>query len=360
MLENVGREAMGLPRREGMTERAIESRGEQVPELLGRAMDVGEQALGGGVLEGGSAALLGAAPARGTGAIAQGLEAWSKRSKASTAAKNVERGRALREAGRVPAATLQRLALEAEAEKGAAGRAKADILRTAPGDLIPIGAIIDRVRKNMAGQIGATPDRGRIAKRVKERFAAVIEAASEGAISGRKTTYNVRELDWAKTRFDRAARGKISESTKGIAHDPDMDEQIANALREEVAERVPEIVPANLAYQGAREATIGARKRLARETSPSFQRQREAEDLARDEAMRQATMLGNVEPLLNPTLGMRGQVWFHPPRLGTLLHRGADILGHPAVTRTGRVAPETLNLLLRLAEPEWNPELNRR
>ncbi|MGQ0721027.1 MAG: hypothetical protein ACT4PE_05565 [Candidatus Eiseniibacteriota bacterium] len=360
MLENLGRETMGLPRRTGTIERMAEEGGAQLPDLLGRGLDVGEQALGSGVIEGLSAGAFGALPGRGTGAIAGGLARMGEKKKAEKAVENVARNRQLREAKRVPVSRLTEIAERARIERESAGADKDAIIGDAPGE-VTFGEIVKRVQRSLAsGPTRKAPERRQLQKRIRATLESVMDRASAGAVSGRQTVFNIREADWAKTAFDRAARRAHEQTAGGVGHDPDLAQLISNAFRDAVEERIPTVRDVNAAYNTARRADVGARRTLGRATDPSVQRLQAARDQAQDEAVRLATMTGNTEPLLNPTIGMGGQVWFHPPKLGTLLSRGGEILGNPAVTRTGRVTPELLNALLRLGEPELDPSLNRR
>jgi hypothetical protein len=356
-LEQMGREAMGMPRRQGMLERYIEGGGAEVPDFAGRVMDLGEQAGIGGLTEGAGSYVFGG-PGRSSGALATGLHKQAVKAKTKTAEANIARRQAVRGAGRVPLATLEARGAAAGSSRTAAGQAKEDALSVVQGE-VTVGEIVKRVRGALAaGPLKTAPDRGQLQKKVLARLESVLEQAGAGAINPRKKVFNIREADWAKTAFDRSARAAHTQTAKGVGHDPELDQMISNAWREAVEERVPGIGDINARYHAARQSDQAFRKRVMRERDPGFQQMRSMKDVAEDQAIREETMQPGKGGIFNPSVGMGG-VWFHPPKLGALLERSSEFLQNPKVQGAGRFSPSLINLLLRAAEPEWNDEFNR-
>ena len=340
---------------------ALGSLGEATGQaMLGQSLD--PRRIGAAGMEQGKAATLGLGLGFGAGLAGKGLMKL----------RGVARGRAVRQAvGESDKATMakrqakagelqRRIPAASQARSEAAAATKAAVAAT-PGE-VTIKDVAERIiaaREQRAGVQVSKNVRQQIVNDVRRRFAVVLPKYSGRVLKGSSTVFDLPTAQFAKQSFDDLVRAAHTGKEGGVRPRPGDDLDIANALRELMEERVPEIAGLNKTTQAAlrRESSL---KRMQRGTpDPEAAAVRDAERRAGVEAKVLAGRSANPLRMFSgiPVRGGMATpgISFRP---GTLSEFGGVIgqgLASQGAQRGFQSSPQALALLAALMQPPNDP-----
>jgi len=424
-IERAGLGALGIEPPASISERVGGPSVSGLPQFLRGTLDVGEQALLGGALEGGGQALFGI-PGRTMGGLQQAAQRSVGRSERKVGQQALEKERERFAAGQLTAVerdaiaseraqmgverTRARLAArdiapEIEAASAAttaarreAGGALGSAIRGAKEEGVEV-SVDDLVQKIAARQkdlYGASASEKVLGRQVRNELGRIVNKYTAGAIRlprgasrlvdahGKPTPaapirFNVEQAENMKKGVAEALRTEFAGIEKGATPKGGLRNLVHRALKEMLEEKVPDIKALNKAAGAAIRESAEVERLAASQPGPTARglrqtqaeraaaasgragaRQRPAEEAAKQAAReRQAVAIAmhnfRTGPVFQPQLYLSGGMTTTTPNLSRLALGASRLLANPTAAGAGRLAPDAVNLLMRLLMARGEP-----
>lgn len=327
-LENLGREALGLQPNRSVSERIGGESVASLPPFARGSLDVGEQALFGGALEGTGQALFGI-PGRTMGGLQRGAARSVGRAEKKVGAQALEKERERFAAGRLTQAERDAIAAEraqmgvertrarlaardiapeievasktTTAARKQAGAALGGAVREAKdaGVEVSIDDLVQKIAERQQALYGQSASPKVLERQVRSNLANIVSKYTAGAIrlprgasrlldaQGRPIStapirFNVEQAENMKKGISEALRTEFAGIEKGATPKGGIRNLLHRALKETLEEKVPDIKQLNKAASGAIRESAEVERLAAAQPGPTVRtlRQTQAERAA--------------------------------------------------------------------------------